>query len=101
MRQFYELFPEEVFTQQVAAQITMVPWGHILTLLTKWNNNPLKALFYIRKTIENGWSRLMLEIHLETNLYDMKAKKEGIPASPTSLQHRSSRRSWWSALRPG
>lgn len=74
MRQFYELFPEDDFTQQVAAQITMVPWGHILILLTKCNNNTLKALFYISKTIENGWSRSMLEIHLENNLYERHGK---------------------------
>ena len=41
------------------------------TILSRGNQE--KALFHIRKTIENGWLRLMLEIHLETNLYDMKA----------------------------
>ena len=50
MRQFYELFPEQEITQQVAAQIAMAPWGHILLLLTKCENNATKALFYIQKT---------------------------------------------------
>ena len=74
MRQFYELFPEQKITQQVAAQITMVPWGHILVLLTKCRNDPTKALFYIQKTIENGWSRAMLENYLHANLYERQGK---------------------------
>ena len=74
MRQFYELFPEQEITQQVAAQITTVPWGHILFLLTKCRNNPEKALFYIQKTIENGWSRAMLENYLDANLYEKQGQ---------------------------
>ena len=74
MRQFYELFPEQEITQQVAAQITMAPWGHILLLLTKCGNNATKALFYIQKTIENGWSRAMLGNFLNTNLYERQGK---------------------------
>ena len=58
MRQFYESFPQDEITQQLAAQIAMVPWGHILVLLTRRNANPDKAIFYIRKTVENGWSRV-------------------------------------------
>ena len=74
MRQFYELFPENEIGQQVAAQITMVPWGHILFLLTKVGKNRSKALFYIQKTIQNGWSRSMLEIYLDSNLYEREGK---------------------------
>lgn len=74
MRQFYELFPENEITQQVAAQIKMVPWGHILYLITKTGDNPAKALFYIQKTIEHGWSRSMLLNFLDTNLYERHGK---------------------------
>lgn len=74
MRQFYELLPKEEIMQQLAAQIAMVPWGHILVLLTKCRANPDKALFYIRKTIENGWSRAMLVNFLDTNLYERQGR---------------------------
>ena len=74
MRQFYELFPQDEITQQLAAQIAMVPWGHILVLLTRCNANPDKAIFYIRKTVENGWSRAMLLNHLSLDLYERQGK---------------------------
>ena len=74
MRQFYELFPQDKITQQLAAQIAMVPWGHILVLLTRCNANPDKAIFYIRKTVENSWSRAMLLNHLSLDLYERQGK---------------------------
>ena len=74
MRQFYELFPGDEIMQQVAAQIVMVPWGHILVLLTKCRGNPSKALFYIRKSVEHGWSRSMLSNYLDANLYERQGK---------------------------
>ena len=70
MRQFYELFPENEIVQQVAAEIISIPWGHIILLISKVNGNTSKALFYIRKTIENNWSRAVLANFLETNLYE-------------------------------
>ncbi len=74
MHQFYELFPENKITQQVVAQITMVPWGHILILLDKVKKDRKKALFYIQKTIENGWSRSILRVQLDSNLYERQGK---------------------------
>lgn len=74
MRQFYELFPENEILQQVVAQITMVPWGHIVLLISKVNGDSKKALFYIQKTIENGWSRSMLDYHLSLDLYERQGR---------------------------
>ncbi|MBI3235463.1 MAG: DUF1016 domain-containing protein [Bacteroidetes bacterium] len=51
--------------QRLAAKL---PWGHHQVLLTK-----LKTIderdFYIQKAVENGWSRSILEHHIESNLY--------------------------------
>ena len=74
MRQFYELFPKEEITKQVVSQIMYIPWGHMVLLLKKVKGDTKKALFYIQKTIENGWSRSMLEIHLDSNLYERQGK---------------------------
>ena len=60
MTQFYKLFPVTEIVQQVAAQIVSIPWGHLLLIMSKSNKNRSKALFYIRKTIELGWSRSKL-----------------------------------------
>ena len=65
MRSFAENYPDEQFVQQVAGQI---PWFHNCVLLDKVKDQPARE-FYIRKTIENGWSRNVLEIQIETALY--------------------------------
>ena len=74
MRQFYELFPENVITQQVAAQLYTIPWGHILLIMGRVSRDRKKALFFVQKTIENNWSRSMLLNYLDTNLYERSGK---------------------------
>ena len=74
MRQFYALFPENEFWKQVVSQLSCMPWGHIVLLLKKVKGDANKALFYVQKTIENGWSRSMLANYLDTNLYERQGK---------------------------
>lgn len=38
-----------------------IPWGHDKLIIDKCKNNQEKALFYVRKTIENNWSRAVLK----------------------------------------
>lgn len=52
----------------------LIPWGHHIRIIDKCSNNPLKALFYVRQTIENGWSRAMLLNFLDTDLYERQGK---------------------------
>ena len=52
----------------------MVPWGHHRLILDKVKGNVDKALFYINKTIENGWSRAVLLNWLDTDLYEREGK---------------------------
>lgn len=65
MRAFGEAFPDAQFVQQVVAQI---PWGHILQTLFKLRDFPERE-FYIRQTIEHGWSRAVLVHQIETGLH--------------------------------
>lgn len=37
--------------------IFQVPWGHHCLIMDKCEGNVDRALFYVHKTIENGWSR--------------------------------------------
>lgn len=74
MRQFYELFPENEIRQQLADQIFIVPWGHLVAITISSRKDKNKALFYIQKTIENGWSRAMLENYLDANLYERQGQ---------------------------
>ncbi len=51
--------------QQAAAKL---PWGHHQVLLTKLKTIEERT-FYIRKALENGWSRSILEHQIEGGLY--------------------------------
>jgi predicted nuclease of restriction endonuclease-like (RecB) superfamily len=50
-----------------------IPWGHHVLILKKIKEEK-QALFYINQTIENNWSRAVLEMHIETNLYARQGK---------------------------
>jgi len=54
-------------------KIFVIPWGHNISIIEKTTNLE-QALFYINKTIENNWSRSVLEYQIETNLYERHGK---------------------------
>ena len=60
----------ETIGQQVVAQLVSVPWGHHRTIIDKCKGDRDKALFYVRRTIQNGWSRNSLLNWLSTDLYE-------------------------------
>lgn len=66
--------------QQVVAQsednqiIFMIPWGHIIQIMNKCGEDKEKALFYIRKTLNNNWSRAVLLNFLDTDLFERQGK---------------------------
>ena len=45
-----------------------IPWGHNVIIIQKIKNQK-EAFFYINQTIQNNWSRSVLEYQIETNLY--------------------------------
>ena len=54
-------------------QIFKIPWGHHILILKKIKEFQ-EAIFYINKTIENNWSRAVLEYQIETNLFNRQGK---------------------------
>lgn len=77
MRYFYEMYPDAVICPQVGDDLQIIfriPWGHNKIILDKCKGNSAKALFYIRKTIENNWSRDVLLNFLGTDLYERQGK---------------------------
>lgn len=52
---------------------TKIPWGHNILIFTK-SNDIQEAHFYIRGTIENGWSRDVLALQLKSQLYARQGK---------------------------
>lgn len=51
-----------------------IPWRHNRTIIDKCKNNVDKALFYVRKTLENNWSRDVLVNFLDTDLFERQGK---------------------------
>ena len=45
-----------------------VPWGQHIDIVTNCNSTD-EALFYIRKVVENGWSRPVLNANIDANLF--------------------------------
>jgi len=56
--------------QQLVAQI---PWGHNIKIISK-SENVKKAIFYLKETIGNNWSRDVLDMQIESNLYERQGK---------------------------
>jgi predicted nuclease of restriction endonuclease-like (RecB) superfamily len=50
-----------------------LPWGHNVWLLEKLKD-PVQRLWYAAKTLEHGWSRAVLTVQIETDLYSRQGK---------------------------
>lgn len=84
MTYFYQLYsrisPQSVdelndeISPQLVDELCMVPWGHHRYIIDKCKGDVDKALFYVRKTVENNWSRAVLLNWLDTNLYERQGK---------------------------
>ncbi len=69
MRAFAEAWPDAEIVQQAVGQL---PWGHNLVLLTRLKD-PALRLAYAQRAIQHGWSRNVLNIHIETR----RVEREG------------------------
>lgn len=69
MAKFAATYPDIIFVQTVSAQI---PWSHNMAILDKVKDEE-KRTWYIRKTIENGWSHSVLIHQIESGLYERQA----------------------------
>lgn len=70
MRAFAEAWPDEPIVQQVAAQL---PWFHHCVLLDKVKV-PAEREWYVRQTIQQGWSRNVLVHQIESGIYHRQGK---------------------------
>ena len=65
---------ENNWQSQATSMIFQVPWGHHIVIMTKCGDDVEKALFYVRKTVENGWSRNVLALEIDGDLYSRQGK---------------------------
>ncbi len=67
------------FTQVVEiadnAVLASIPWGHHILILNKIQEF-YERQWYMQKTVENSWSRNVLQYQIDTNLYQRQVKKK-------------------------
>ena len=78
MRAFYLAYFEiDQFVSQPARQsdverppepMASLPWFHNVLLIEKLKD-PGERLWYAHKTLEHGWSRAVLDHHIDSSLY--------------------------------
>lgn len=70
MRKFAECWPDYEIVQRVAAQI---PWRSNISLMDKLSDEKSR-IWYAQKTIENGWSKTILDMQIESKLMERSGK---------------------------
>ena len=70
MRKFALCWPDYEVVQRVVAQI---PWRTNITLLDKLEGEE-ERIWYAEKTIENGWSKTILELQIKSKLMERTGK---------------------------
>ena len=55
-------------------EICSIPWFHQQRIIDKSRGDAKKAIFFVRKVLENNWGRDMLLNFLDTDLYERQAK---------------------------
>lgn len=58
----------------VYPEIFRILWGHNKAIIDRCRENREKAIFYVRKTLANNWSRAVLLNFLDTDLYERQGK---------------------------
>ena len=88
MRAFAEAWPDTEIVQQLVGRL---PWGHNLVLMTKLKDQDSRSR-YAESAIEHGWSRNVLNIHIETKLLEREGQAVtnfavNLPAPHSDLAH--------------
>lgn len=70
MKALAAAYPDKEFVQQAAA---LIPWAHNTRILDAVKS-PQERRWYIEQTIENAWSRDVLVVQMERQLYQRQGK---------------------------
>lgn len=85
MRKFAKIYPDSNY----AAAAAQIPWGHNMIIMDKVERDD-QRLWYVQKCLENGWSRSVLGMWIESSLYERQGKaitnfKTTLPAPDSDL----------------
>ena len=67
-----EIVPQPV--GQLEEMLFSIPWGHHRYLIDRYGTEPAKAFFYVKKTMQEGWSRDVLLNFMDSGLYEREGK---------------------------
>ena len=80
IRYWYKFYNSDENGLQAVSQMELIekmvkgiPWGHNQRIMYKCKDIQ-EALFYIQKTMDNGWSRTVLEHQIDGGLYSRQGK---------------------------
>jgi predicted nuclease of restriction endonuclease-like (RecB) superfamily len=73
IRQWREFWQTAPIGQQLVAQLTAIPWGHNLAILSKCKQHE-EATLYVQATLQNGWSRSVLKHQIESGLWQREGR---------------------------
>jgi predicted nuclease of restriction endonuclease-like (RecB) superfamily len=82
MRAFYQAYPEgsPIVPQPVGhiessipEPVLNIPWGHNGIIIERVKD-PIQRIWYAQQTIENGWSRTILTLQIENDLFHRQGK---------------------------
>jgi predicted nuclease of restriction endonuclease-like (RecB) superfamily len=71
IRQWY-LFYSKKF-KKVPQVVAQIPWGHNRLIVSKIKDID-QAIYYSQETVKNGWARDILELQIESKLFERKGK---------------------------
>lgn len=94
IRQWYLFYNQEFLIRkqlvsQLETSLFSIPWGHHIMIMQRCKSIQ-EAFFYVHKTIENHWSRSVLEHQIALNLYARQGKaitnfQQQLPATASDL----------------
>lgn len=74
IRQWHRYWTSDTaIAKQAVAQLTAIPWGHNLTIISKCHRHA-EALYYVLQTLTHGWSRAVLTHQIESGLWQRDGK---------------------------
>lgn len=93
MKRFYEFYAQNNYQSQIVSQavtqsnslsqsidnqfiqlyVGQIPWGHNRVIISQAKDIE-EAIFYIKGTIQNGWSRDILSLQIASDLYNRQGK---------------------------
>jgi predicted nuclease of restriction endonuclease-like (RecB) superfamily len=80
MTAFYKMYSQvpEIVPQDAEdfnrSMLFSIPWDHHRRIIDHCKDNVEKAIFFVKKTLENNWSRDVLLNWLDTDLYEREGK---------------------------